>query len=276
MDFKPYYLVSLHAFLVASVLYLVYLAVPRSPLLAAARAISFAGLLVHSVPLVLAHVEGNSFVGSEGPFFYILAWAIPATYHAVRVKYAVRLLGLLGAPLATLFTALGLLSEEKPLPAASPHLLWIEAHVVVMSLGVALFAVSAAAGLLYVYQDWRLRNKHAGGGPQMADLETLDSLGRRLLLYGFALLTLGISLGWGAALALGRIEAVRDPLSITFNLVWVLYLALLYFRTAGRIGARQAALLALACYGLALSVMIGVNVWAGSAHYHSHLGLGSP
>jgi len=273
MDFKPYYLVSLHAFLVASVLYSIYLPAPRAWLLAAARAISFAGLLVHTVPLVLAHVEGNSFIGSAGPFFYILAWAIPATYHAVRLRYEVRLLGLLGAPLATLFTALGLLSEEKPLPPASAHLLWIEALVVVMSLGVALFAVSAAAGLLYVYQDWRLRHKRMGGGPQLPDLESLDALGRRLLVYGFALLTLGLSLGWAAALALGRTEAVRgDPLSISFNLTWMLYLGLLSFRMAGRIGARQAAVLSLACYGLALLVMIGVNVWAGPAHYHSHMG----
>ncbi|MEW6775897.1 MAG: cytochrome c biogenesis protein CcsA [Bdellovibrionota bacterium] len=257
---KFFYLLSLHAFIVASILYAAYLARPVPRVLSSARWTSLAGFVIQTIPLLLVHLAGQAWLGGAGPFFGLLAWSVAGLYHLVRLKYEVTLLGLITAPLAALFTTLAFLTPEAPLPELSVHLAWVEAHVLVTIAGEALFGIAAAASALYLLQDWRLRNKHIHAEPRLPDLETLDLLNRRLILIGAVLLTVGLGMGFAAAVALDRREIFREPLVLAFDATWMLYVGMLLVRAAGRIGGRKAALLSMVSYLLAVVALVGANL----------------
>ena len=69
-------------------------------------------------------------------------------------------------------------------------------HVTANVLGVGLFLVAGTSGLLYLFQEGRLRHKRAGGmGSRLPSLDALDRVTHRLLLGGFPLLTFGVVTG---------------------------------------------------------------------------------
>lgn len=254
-----WYLISLHAFLLASLLYGAYLLWPREGLLPAARLVSLAGLTVHTVPLLRAHIAGTWDLGWDGPFYGLLAWSLVALYQIAGVRSHVSVLGVVTNPLAVIFTAFAIVTSDGAAagPARTPLVTF---HIVVSTWGQALFGIAAAAGILYLYQDWRLRTKHVHGKIRLPDLATLDALGRRFVIWGFVLLSIGLVAGVAVAFMVDQVEKLADPISLAFNGTWVLYLILLLARTAGRMSARKAAAMSTACFALAVMALVSANL----------------
>lgn len=274
---KTFYLISLHMFLVGSILYGVYLFNPKDKVLAIAHWITLAGLAVHAIPLLHIHVSRTAGIDDAAGFYALLAWSLIALYHAMRFRLKISALGIVAAPLATLFTALALLAEgnaggAQPADMTNAPQPWVSVHVVFTTWGEALFGIAAAAGALYIYQDWRIRRKKVHGEAYLPDLATLDRLGRTLLIYGFVLLTLGLAIGTGVAMEIGRMEILSEPISMAFKVTWGIYLLLLGIRMAGFIGARQAAILATACFILSLLALMSVNLFAPAGVMAIHKG----
>ena len=264
------YLLALHAFLVAAALYVAFMMRAREGLLRWAGWFSLAGLALDSLGLIDAHVSGGSVLGAAGMFYSMMAWAIVGVFHVLVLRRDVRALGVVALPLAVLFNSLALLEGgESVTPTAPP--IWVSVHVGMTTWGEALFALAAAAGVLYVYQDHRLRKKQIHGAQYLPDLQTLDDLGIRLIRYGFVLLSLGVGSGVAAAYVFDRPQMLSDPISMVFKATWGLYLALLLIRAAGRIGGRKSALLNIGGFALALLAMVGAFLMAdGSIHMASH------
>jgi ABC-type uncharacterized transport system permease subunit len=129
-------------------------------------------------------------------------------------------------------------------------------HVMLATSGIALFAVAAGGAVVYLAVENSLKAHRPGllfrHGPA---LETLDSLNRRCILFGFPI--------FSAALATGTVWIVRleGPHGlVTFRYViaavaWLLYAGLLIARTAAGWRGRRAAMMTLAGFATALAVM---------------------
>jgi ABC-type uncharacterized transport system permease subunit len=104
-------------------------------------------------------------------------------------------MGVLVAPIAlTFLVGAQFVGVEEPEALVSRPLLML--HVTANVVGLGIFVVAGTAGLLYLLQERRLRDKRAGGvASRLPSLDALDRATYRLLLSGFPLLTLGVVTG---------------------------------------------------------------------------------
>jgi len=144
---------------------------------------------------------------------------------------------------------------------------WLPVHVVLSSLGDAVFALAFSASLLYLLQERRLKARRAPGLlRRLPSLETLDRLNYACLVWGLVLLTLGIVSGivWAHS-AWGRFWS-SDP-KLVFSLVtWAIYVVLLQGRMTAGWRGRWAATLTIAGFAVIVLSLVGVNVLALGNH----------
>lgn len=145
----------------------------------------FASLLLNLCPVESLHF-GLSFS----------ALVAVAAFLLLRRRANLDPMGVLVAPIALTFLVgaqfVGV--DLEPQVAISRPLLAF--HIAANLLGLGIVVVAGAAGLLYLLQERRLRDKRAGGvASRLPSLDALDRATHRLLLSGFPLLTFGIVTG---------------------------------------------------------------------------------
>jgi ABC-type transport system involved in cytochrome c biogenesis permease subunit len=136
--------------------------------------------------------------------------------------------------------------------------------VLLASAGLALLAVAAIAGAVYLIENRRLKRKRpatvtAAGLPS---LEALDRVAAVALAVGFPLLTLGVVSGmlWLDA-TVGRVWT--GSAHEAWNaLAWLLYAVLVGARFGAGQGARNAAAAAVAGFVFLLFAVVGVGILA--------------
>jgi ABC-type uncharacterized transport system permease subunit len=129
-------------------------------------------------------------------------------------------------------------------------------HIVLATAGVALFAVAAGGAVIYLLAERNLKKHKTGtllrGGPA---LETLDRLNGRCIVLGFPLFTI--------AMVTGAVWVARIPGAGVFTaqyaiaaVAWLLYAALLLARVTAGWRGRKAALMTLAGFATAMTVLL--------------------
>jgi ABC-type uncharacterized transport system permease subunit len=137
-------------------------------------------------------------------------------------------------------------------------------HIALNVLGLVAFALAFSAAVAYVLQERQLRQKKLGGLFQrLPALDVLDSLGFRLIIVGFPLLTLGVVTGalWAVRLHPGapELSAVQG-----FGLLtWLVFGAVLLLRVAAGWRGRRAAIGTIMGFACAIAVLAGYVVRAG-------------
>jgi len=115
-------------------------------------------------------------------------------------------------------------------------------HIAANVLGVGLFVVAGASGILYLFQERRLRAKQLGtSSNRLPSLDTLDRATHRLLVIGFPLLTFGVVTG---AVFSGHWEAMEGAAlarSLFGYATWVVLAAVLVARRVAGVRGRRAA-----------------------------------
>jgi len=130
-----------------------------------------------------------------------ISWGIVLMYWLIGPAYRVSLMGIITAPLVWLFQVFALVFQGLIPPKAGDAVFqgrpkidpWLEWHATVSLLAYAAFALAAAAGLLFLFQDRQLKSGHPHR--LIFNLPPLRNLGRGLaglLHLGFALLTMGV------------------------------------------------------------------------------------
>jgi len=135
------------------------------------------------------------------------------------------------------------------------------AHVLLSSAGLGLMAVSGIAGIFFLLEHRRLKQKRpVSGGFRLPSLEALDRVNVAALAVGFPLLTLGVVTGsaWLHSVQ-GRAWSGSDHETWTM-VAWGIYAGLAAARFAGRQGARQAAASAVAGFAFLLFAVVGVGL----------------
>jgi ABC-type uncharacterized transport system permease subunit len=151
-------------------------------------------------------------------------------------------MGAVIAPLALTFLVgaefVGKGSEEVP-DVSHPFLAF---HIAANVLGFGLFMVAGASGLLYLFQERRLRHKQAAGfGARLPSLDALDRATHRLLVAGFPLLTLGVVTGAVFSRHLESLQGAALARTLLGVATWLLLAVVLLLRRLAGMRGRRAA-----------------------------------
>jgi ABC-type transport system involved in cytochrome c biogenesis permease subunit len=178
--------------------------------------------------------------------------------------WRVRLAGLAAVVGPVAFLAVFLASLQAHGPAEDallaegsvPH-----AHVLLSSAGLGLLGVSGLAGIFYLLEHRRLKQKRGVARSfGLPSLEALDRVNVAALAVGFPLLTLGLITGsvWLHGVE-GRFWSGSGHASWML-VAWGIYAGLAAARFLGRQGSHQAAASAVAGFGFLLFAVVGVEL----------------
>lgn len=218
------------------------------------------GSLIHTVSLYQLHKQVSTpSLSDMSAVVSLIGWA--ATLFYVLFLGRGRLAGLSvlvapGAFTATFYTALRL---PLLVDVENLHPVWSHFHVLLSSLGIALLAVGAAAGALYVLQHRRLKSKRQWHESVLPSLEALDRVNALTLALGFMLLTLAVLTGalWVQA-ADGLGWSISSHVKATL-IAWMIYAVLFGMRFVGGRGEIPTAGGAIVGFFLLLIAWIGWN-----------------
>src|SRR5437867_8709723 len=224
------------------------------------------GLGVHAAAIIIRSVAGGHIaVTTFAEALSFLAALLVAIFLAVQARRPLVARGAVVSPLAfgLVLAAYAAYSGARPLPPVLDSA-WLPVHVVLATLGDAVFALAFSASLLYLVQERRLK-AHRGREllRHLPSLETLDRVNYACLVWGLVLLTLGIVSGiiW-AHEAWGRRLWTSDPKLVFTLVVWAIYVILLQGRMTAGWRGRRAATLTIAGFAVLVASLVGVNVLA--------------
>jgi cytochrome c-type biogenesis protein CcsB len=130
---------------------------------------------------------------------------------------------------------------------------WILIHIALVFLGEALFTIAFIAGVLYLFQEKRIKSKRIGTFlMKLPSLTSLDNLNQVCLFVGFPLLTLGLALGMLSAKEIWGTLWSWEPKETWSVVTWFLYAVLIHGRLATDWRGRKAALGAVVGFGVVL------------------------
>lgn len=131
-------------------------------------------------------------------------------------------------------------------------------HIGVNVLGIVAFALAFGVSIAYVIQERQLRQKKLGGLFQrLPSLDTLDTLGFRMVIVGFPLLTLGVVTGTLWAVRLDPDAPPIGPTQTMGLLEWALFAAVLLLRAVAGWRGRRAAIGTMIGFVVACAVLFG-------------------
>jgi ABC-type uncharacterized transport system permease subunit len=115
-------------------------------------------------------------------------------------------------------------------------------HITANVLGVGLFVVAGASGVLYLLIERRLRSKKSmSGGAKLPSLDALDRWTHRLLVAGFPLLSFGVVTGAVFSQELTGLGTAALARTLLGYATWVVLAAVLMARRVAGVRGRRAA-----------------------------------
>jgi len=260
---------TLVVYLAATIAYLAYLVKPREVLGTVSRWILSAGFAIHCAYTVDRYLEaGYTPITNLHESLSFFGLAIVGIYILFERKYRIFILGSFVTPLALLIlvASTGFPSAIMPLnPALRSK--WLALHTIMAFLSYAAFAVAFGAAIMYLIQQYFLKNKKLGPMYQkLPSLDVLDEINYRCLTIGFPLLTFAIISGaiWAES-AWGTYWS-WDPKETWSLITWFVYAALLHGRLTTGWRGKKAAILAIIGFFVLLFTFLGVNLLMPGLH----------
>jgi ABC-type uncharacterized transport system permease subunit len=181
-------------------------------------------------------------------------------YLLVLVRYPITVLGAFITPVTLLFLLGSALRQTESVPTGVRSVL-LPLHIAANVLGVVAFALAFAVAVAYVLQERQLRRKKLGGLFQrLPALDVLDSMGFRLIMVGFPLLTFGIVSGTLWAVRLHPGTPTITPSQGFAVITWIVFGAVLLLRVAAGWRGKRAAIGTMLGFGCELAVLVGYVV----------------
>jgi ABC-type uncharacterized transport system permease subunit len=149
--------------------------------------------------------------------------------------------GAIVAPVALTFLVGAQFVGTEPGPEGISRSL-LAFHITANVLGVGLFVVAGASGVLYLALERRLRSKKSmGGGAKLPSLDALDRWTHRLLVAGFPLLSFGVVTGAVFSRELSGLGNAALARSLLGYATWLVLAAVLMARRVAGVRGRRAA-----------------------------------
>ena len=244
------------------------LAQPRLILRLASLGFGAAGLIAHLIYLVMQAPPLASANGSQLFLAFVLAvfWFY-GTCHHHRVAW-----GLFVLPLVLVLIGLSQLDSTRPpgeehfWASMSGPRFWGMTHGILVLLAAVGVCVGFLASTMYFVQIYRLRSKTMPNqGMKLLNLERLELMNRRAILWSFPLLTLGLLVGLGIQLQHGdwSSEGWQSPKVLSAIGLWMVFAILMYLRYAAHARARQVAFLTIVAFAVLLIALGTAHPFAG-------------
>jgi ABC-type uncharacterized transport system permease subunit len=251
------------AYAIAALLYMAHLVGLRRGSENAGRALLAVGVTLHFADIGVRCYHGMNPISSTPDAMSLVAFMIAAVFLLTSLRYQLTAAGGFAVPAVV---ALILLARLAPAEAVSPAAVMPEmgrlgqAHILLATLGVAVFAFAAVLAIVYLFQDRSLKRKQldrvvARGTP----LETLDRLAHRCVSIGFPVFTLAIVTGaiWVARLGLLHGRGTLRPEYLIAVGTWIAFAVLIIARVGAGWRGRRAAWLTLGGFGGTALVVAG-------------------
>jgi ABC-type uncharacterized transport system permease subunit len=209
----------------------------------ASQALDIGWLCTHGMHPAVNAREALSFV----------AWLICGAYLVASVRMRMPVVGALVVPVTMVLDVAARLSPSHEAVHGVSTLGAV--HIMLATGGIALFAVAAGGAVVYLVEERALKAHRAGRlfkrGPA---LETLDTLNRRCITFGFPLFTVAVITGavWGVQLH-DRLFTPQYSIAVA---AWIMYAVLLVARVTAGWRGRRAAIMTLGGFATSLTVLL--------------------
>ncbi len=250
------------AYLVATVGQMVFLVMMKDKIRKFSEKLAWVAFALHTAVLLSRFIEaGYAPMTTLHEAYSFFGWCILGLYLLIQFRYDIPSLGAFATPMA-LVMLLGAAATPGEILELPPALQsgWLPVHVGLLFIGDAAFALAAVVGVMYLLQEYQLKNKKLGPlFHRLPNIEVLDEINYRCLTIGFPLLTLGIITGaawaqeaWGTYWSWD----VKETWSL---ITWFLYAALLHGRMTIGWRGKKAAIWSIIGFGSVLFTFLGVN-----------------
>jgi ABC-type uncharacterized transport system permease subunit len=228
-----------------------------------------AGFILHTGALVADWI-----IDGHYPLFFLretlsfLAWALVAVYAVVFYRYHAQAVGAFTMPLISVLIFIALLinqgSSDSPASFSTTRLFPI--HTTLLIFAYAAFFIVFMASVMYLLQERELKLKTFGAiFHRLPPLTTVTELASTSAAVGWVLFTLGIVTGmiWSWA----RYQRIwhNDPKEIFAVITWLIYLALIVYRSSASWRGSRAAWLGVVGFALVLCTLFVARFLGG---YH--------
>jgi len=262
-------IVSILLYLLSAAGYLAYFFLQKKHLQQAGFIVLVGGFIFHSAALVLDyHQQGHIPVTNMRETLSLAGWAIAGVFILLNYRYNLKILGVYAAPFVALIMVIVSQLPDEPLKTTQLFKsVWLVAHVTVIFIGEAAFALACGAGILYLIQEDSIKTKKRRFFfKRLPSLDLLDSTGYGCIVVGFTMLTIGLITGLVYAKSVwGRFWS-WDPKEVWSGLAWLLYAALLHERLAVGWRGRRSAIMAIVGFGVLVFTFLGVNLFMEGHH----------
>lgn len=238
---------------VACALYMGYLLGLPASAPKAARAVLGAGFVIHLFQVGARGVAGMHPVSSIRDAVGFAAWLLVGAFLLAQVRRSLHAVGAFVAPMAMVLLLLAQIPPDPVAGSTSDLGMLGRLHISLSTVGVAIFALATGLAVFYLVQERQLKRGRLGPIVKKGiALETLDSLGHRLVLLGFPIFTIAMIAGavWVSRAQMGF--RAEYPIA---GITWLAFAALLVARTTSGWRGRRAALLTLVGFGAAVVVL---------------------
>lgn len=215
------------------------------------------GFLLQTAFLYLRGEEvGRCPLTSRFEVLIFLSWSMVLFYLLIGQTYRLSLLGAFTSPLVFVFQLIALLAmPDAPARVKVPPNAWMELHAAISIVAYGAFALACVAGVMYLAQERQLKTHHIHSIfyhlPPIRDLAVANG---RLILTGFALLTVGI----GAGFMVGNLQSHAVKIAWSVG-VWLLYGGIFALSKGHRLSPRRVAWLSVAAFSAALVTLSGIS-----------------
>jgi len=190
-----------------------------------------------------------------GEVLIFLSWATVLTYLVVGSTYRLSLIGAFTAPLVATLLGLALVFDSGPPtgPPAPRGTLnpWLETHAAVSLIAYGVFALACIAGAMYLFQDRLLKRREFNEWfHNLPPIHTLAQANGRLLIFGFILLSIGLSAGF-------FVNRETPTLKLMLSIgVWVIYAVIILLRSLHALPERRVALYSVSAFLLSFGSLV--------------------
>jgi len=240
--------------------------------------VAILGLAGNTAGIALRWVESYQLGFGHAPLsnlyesLVFFAFTIIIIYLFIERKHQNRVIGAFITPIAFLALAYASMSPNisdriQPLiPALKSN--WLIAHVIACFIGYGAFAVACGVSFMYLVKHKSSDNKSSMLN-LLPDVDLLDDLNHRLVMFGFLFLSVGIITGavWAYS-AWGRYWG-WDPKETWSLITWFVYATLLHARMMRGWRGKRTAFLSIGGFAAVLFTYFGVNLLPGLHSYGS-------
>ncbi len=223
------------------------------------------GLFTHGMYLFLRASEGpgddSGLLATWSDWSLLLALGLVIYFLILYLQRPDTIISFFFMPAVLALIGLSIwLRDLAPFTRTEAVEVWQSVHGLAMMIGSGAVLIGFLAGVMYLIQSWRLKNKRAGSALRLPTLETLGRLNRHCLITSTA--AVGIGLLAGVVMNLNRSGQVgwtdRGVLFSLLLLAWLAAATMIEYFYAPASGGRKAVYLTLASLGFLILAMVGV------------------